>query len=335
MSDLIVINGPIGAGKSTVARLLARRLAREGLFAADVDLDDVVFMQHLREASFDPVWERGWRAHASLVNEWFRLGADVVIAHGPLYADFQVASLLRGPRTWDRTWHALFRVSYDVALERVTNDDERRPDAGSRDPGFLRSSHDWFATLQSGIAVDWEIDTAHTSPGEIVSRLAADVMAARDVAPDVVLQTHASGSGPRCRAILDQLPTWFGVPEANDEYVERADRQPTTIARVDGRDAGLLIIDNYTDKSAEVHLLAVVPDLHRRGIGTALLRHAERELRADGYEYLQVKTLSARNPDAGYAKTRAFYEAYGFRSLEEWPALWDPSNPALQMVKSI
>jgi hypothetical protein len=48
-----------------------------------------------------------------------------------------------------------------------------------------------------------------------------------------------------------------------------------------------------------------------------------------------VKTLGPSRPDVGYDKTRAFYLAYGFRPLEEFPLLWDPANPALQLVKSV
>lgn len=45
MRVLIVLAGPIGAGKSTVADLLGRRLAEAGSTVAVVDLDDVAFMQ--------------------------------------------------------------------------------------------------------------------------------------------------------------------------------------------------------------------------------------------------------------------------------------------------
>jgi hypothetical protein len=48
-----------------------------------------------------------------------------------------------------------------------------------------------------------------------------------------------------------------------------------------------------------------------------------------------VKTLAASHPDEGYRRTRAFYEAYGFRSLEEFPNLWGPDNPARQMIKVV
>ena len=54
-----------------------------------------------------------------------------------------------------------------------------------------------------------------------------------------------------------------------------------------------------------------------------------------GTEFLQVKTLSAKHPDEGYEKTRAFYLAYGFRPLEEFPTLWSPESPALQLIKTV
>ena len=85
----------------------------------------------------------------------------------------------------------------------------------------------------------------------------------------------------------------------------------------------------------EVYVLAVLPELHRQGIGRALLGHAEGMLAADGVDFLQVKTLAPSKPDDGYEKTLAFYVAYGFRPLEEFRDLWDADNPALQMIKVI
>jgi hypothetical protein len=66
-----------------------------------------------------------------------------------------------------------------------------------------------------------------------------------------------------------------------------------------------------------------------------MLDHVETNLAGSGVEFLQVKTLSASHPDEGYARTRAFYLARGFRPLEEFPHLWSPGNPALQLIKSL
>lgn len=155
------------------------------------------------------------------------------------------------------------------------------------------------------------------------------------MAAGIELRDQASGSGATCRDILATLPDWFGIAEANDHYIEMAERSPTIIAAVDGRDVGIVVLVRHSAYAGEVYVMAVRPEHHRAGIGRAMLEHAEAALARDGVEYLQVKTLSASADDEGYAKTRAFYLAYGFRPLEEFPELWAPQNPALQLVKSV
>lgn len=142
------------------------------------------------------------------------------------------------------------------------------------------------------------------------------------------------GAGAVCEAVLARLPDWFGMPEANADYVRIAELHTTFVA---SREApvGLTTITRFGAYSAEVHLMAVVPELHRNGIGRHMLAAAEAWLRGEGVEYLQVKTLSASRDDEGYAKTREFYKAVGFRELEEFPMLWDPENPALQLIKRL
>ena len=44
MEALIVINGPIAAGKSTLARVLAQHLREQGHSTAALDLDELYFM---------------------------------------------------------------------------------------------------------------------------------------------------------------------------------------------------------------------------------------------------------------------------------------------------
>ena len=43
--------------------------------------------------------------------------------------------------------------------------------------------------------------------------------------------------------------------------------------------------------------------------------------RGHGARFLTVKTLSSRDSDPAYAKTRAFYEAMGFVAIDEFPGL--------------
>jgi GNAT superfamily N-acetyltransferase len=147
------------------------------------------------------------------------------------------------------------------------------------------------------------------------------------------LRDESSGSGLTCRQVLSALPGWFGIEQSVDDYVAVADRTPTVVASVDGRDVGFLTMVRHSPSAAEVHVMGVLPELHRHGIGGQMLKHAERLLVADGVELLQVKTLGATKRDEGYERTRAFYLASGFRPLEELPDLWGTENPALQMVK--
>ena len=155
------------------------------------------------------------------------------------------------------------------------------------------------------------------------------------IASDLTIRDSAAGNGALCRRILGLLPQWFGIADAVDHYVEVAENHPSVIASVDGDDIGIITVMRHSEYAAEIYVMGVVPTFHRRGLGRAMLDHVEAGLAQRGVEFLQVKTLSSAHPDPGYALTRAFYVACGFRPLEEFPTLWDPSNPALQLVKSI
>ena len=97
---------------------------------------------------------------------------------------------------------------------------------------------------------------------------------------------------------------------------------------------GVLLLQRHFQASAEIHLMAVARSWHRRGVGRALVRHAEKRLRDEGVRLLTVKTLGPSHPDQGYAITRRFYESVGFLPLEEIHGLW-PGNPCLIMVKAL
>ena len=142
------------------------------------------------------------------------------------------------------------------------------------------------------------------------------------------------GHAPACRTLLGALPTWFGIPESNDEYVAFVEANPSwTAISGDGTVVGLLAPARHA-QSAEIHLIAVHPEWHRRGVGRLLVEAFERAAIADGVPLAQVKTLGPSHPDEGYAHTRRFYEAMGYLQLEEFHDLW-PENPALVMVKPL
>ena len=153
--------------------------------------------------------------------------------------------------------------------------------------------------------------------------------------PEVHLRVQERGSGDVCRRVLATLPTWFGIPESVEDYAAKAEEHPTVVATAGGGDVGILTLLVHTPYAAEVYVMGVRPEHHRQGIGRQMLTVAETWLQERDIEYLQVKTLSPRHPDPGYVKTREFYFAVGFRPLEEFAELWQPENPALQMVKTL
>jgi len=143
------------------------------------------------------------------------------------------------------------------------------------------------------------------------------------------------GQGAVCGPILRALPEWFGIEAALVQYIRDVDELPTFVTFEDRRAVGFMTVKRHFSQSAELYVLGVLPEMHHQGIGRALFYAVEVYLHQQGVEYLQVKTLSAVHPDKGYAKTRAFYEALGFRPLEEFPMLWGEANPCLLMVKSV
>jgi len=153
----------------------------------------------------------------------------------------------------------------------------------------------------------------------------------------ISIQGPYLGKADLCEPILRALPEYFGIEEANLYYLDAIDRLPTFLAFNGSLDrvVGFLTIYRHFSKSAEIYVTGVHPDNHRQGLGRALMESAEAYLRKQGIEYLQVKTLSDSRPDEGYAQTRAFYLAMGFTPLEEFPTLWNASNPALLLIKKI
>jgi len=134
-------------------------------------------------------------------------------------------------------------------------------------------------------------------------------------------------------AVLRDLPDWFGIEEATRRYIEDSAALPMFAVEPD---LGFVCLKQHTSHAAEIYVMGVKRETHRRGIGRALVDEAELWCRARGIHYLQVKTLGPSRPDpGGYDVTRSFYEAVGFVALEELHGLWDEENPTLILIKDV
>jgi len=149
------------------------------------------------------------------------------------------------------------------------------------------------------------------------------------------IQGPLSGQGALAEGILRALPGWFGIEQAIVDYAGAADEGPTFVAEAGGEAVGFVTLKPTSAHAVEVHVMAVLPGEHRRGVGRALVERAAAYARAGGRALLHVKTLAPSDPDPSYAATRAFYAAVGFVPLEELPQVWGPENPCLLMVRAL
>lgn len=132
--------------------------------------------------------------------------------------------------------------------------------------------------------------------------------------------------------ILKELPEWFGIPEATEEYIRYSSEMPFFAVYLESKAVGFVAIKANNQYTAEIYIMGVDSNYHRKGIGKRLVTRVMKWCRDYGYEFLQVKTLDESHPDINYACTRKFYETVGFRPLECLPELWGKDNPCLIMI---
>ncbi len=148
--------------------------------------------------------------------------------------------------------------------------------------------------------------------------------------PDVVRRADPAAVAE----ILATLPEWFGIPEANESYVNDAARLPSYLA-LEGDDVvGVALLAEHFPEARELHLLAVRRDRHRRGIGRMLVEAVASDLREAGVRVLEVHTVGPSYEDAGYRRTREFYLATGFVAMTELQRI-DWSGPTLILVRPL
>lgn len=239
------------------------------------------------------------------------------------------------------------RAGLDVRLERNGTEHrlQHKPskrDLAWSDENVRQMDQEWQMTSESGPGVAGELlaghphlvlDTTHQSSGQSAV-LILDWLAQQHIRPRWQAR-RAENCPDDVARLLGTLPEWFGIEEANRHYVEQAGVLETwTVADAAGAVVGVALVDRSSPMAPELILLAVDRAHHGQGIGTALVTAIEQDARRTGVPLLQVKTLGASHADAGYARTRLFYEARGFLALGELD-LWGPESPCLMMVKPL
>ena len=131
--------------------------------------------------------------------------------------------------------------------------------------------------------------------------------------------------------ILRRLPQWFGVESALLRYSAEEQTLPTFVAMAADTPIGFINLREHNPDTLEINCIAVAPDRHGSGVGTALCNAASNWWVSQGGRLLQVKTIGPSRENLHYARTREFYAARGFLPVEEFTELW-PGYPCLLLV---
>ena len=128
------------------------------------------------------------------------------------------------------------------------------------------------------------------------------------------------------RRVLEVLTEWFGISEAGKTILRKA-RVNYFFAAIDSSSpVGFLYLKELGKDTVELHVMDVLKEYHRRGIGRRLLEVAKSAASACGYSFMQVKTIH-RGIYEEYDRTNRFYISIGFKEFEILLTLWDECNP--------
>ena len=136
------------------------------------------------------------------------------------------------------------------------------------------------------------------------------------------------------RGILEALPEWFGIAQAREEYIAASAAQPFFAALDGDRPVGFLCLGETGRDTVEIHVMGVLKECQRRGVGRSLFMAARAAALEGGYSFMQVKTVQMGRYDE-YDRTNRFYLALGFKEFEVFPTLWDEWNPCQIYVMAL
>lgn len=136
------------------------------------------------------------------------------------------------------------------------------------------------------------------------------------------------------RLILEALTDWFGIPEARETYIRESADEIMLVSEENGEPNGFLCLKETGKDTVELAVMGVLPEYHRKGIGTKLFEAAKEIAVEKGFSFLQVKTVQMGKYEE-YDRTNRFYLALGFKEFEVIPTLWDERNPCQIYVMSL
>lgn len=136
------------------------------------------------------------------------------------------------------------------------------------------------------------------------------------------------------RKVLEALTEWFEVEESREGYIRDCANWTFLAAKEDDKVMGFLCLKKTGNATVELAVMGVMKECHRNGIGRQLVEKAKEVAKAQGYEFMQVKTVKMGMYE-DYDRTNLFYISCGFKELEVIPLLWDEANPCQIYVMAL
>ncbi len=136
------------------------------------------------------------------------------------------------------------------------------------------------------------------------------------------------------RKVLEALTEWFEVEESREGYIRDCVNWTFLAAKEDDKIQGFLCLKKTGNATVELAVMGVMKDFHRNGIGRQLVEKAKEVAKAQGFEFMQVKTVKMGMYE-DYDRTNLFYISCGFKEFEVFPLLWDEANPCQIYVMAL
>ena len=136
------------------------------------------------------------------------------------------------------------------------------------------------------------------------------------------------------RVILESLLDWFGIKESRENYIKDSADCDFIVAYDDEKPVGFICLKPTGKDTVELHVLGVLKQYHRKGIGKRLFEEAKQLAISKGYLFIQVKTVKMGKYKE-YDDTNRFYLSLGFKEFEIIEDLWGKENPCQIYVMSI
>jgi GNAT superfamily N-acetyltransferase len=133
--------------------------------------------------------------------------------------------------------------------------------------------------------------------------------------------------------LIEALPDWFDIDARTRAMPIDLLFQEVFVAEDEGRIVGFITL-YIAEGRVNIGWIGVLPDHHRKGIGSQLIKAAEDFSRQKGIDELAVYTLGDSVDYQPYESTRAFYLKHGF-SIYQRSQTDNPGCPEEIKLKKI